>query len=792
MQTTPLYKEAKRLYDEGCAIHWLHPKSKRPLESGWTTGPRKEWKDLKESYNSKLNVGVRLGEASRFKDGYLAVVDIDVKSDDSKHRDEALAAAKKVVKGMKCPTVSSGRGNGSRHYYCRTEKPFKTWNPAQSKEIIKVKMPSKNPSKKELEQLTKEEIADGIRLAHAWEVSLYSDGRQVVLPPSIHPDTNKEYKWVIPFDGIESLPMIYFDERPESGSREGSEGGFESSGRDYTGKESNDVSDFVVENVDLEWLEISTKMKMAIKHGEGVTDRSGFLLPACTALVSAGLDKNEVLSVLTDKTNYLGGCAYEHAQTTNRKRAALWLWKYTLKRVTEERSAELAFAGAIIEPLKILGDDDSVKQAKALEQEHWTYYLEQTDKGKYRNSLQNCNLILTKSCSQENFVGRNEFAINDYYLCDTPWRSFKGEAIKDIDIVRIKEYCNINFNIEFNDHVINQVLLQVADANRYHPVRNWLRSLKWDGVERIDNWLTDFAGAIGPSPYLPDVSRKLLVAMVARVMNPGCKFDQIVILEGNQGTGKSTLLRKLTSDAWFSDAPMIIGDKDSVLIMQSKWMVEVGELSSMRKADIDAFKVFATQMTDRMRSPYGKKVEDYPRQSVLVGTTNNDDYLRDLTGNRRFWSVKTEGKIDWKGLEKVRDQLFAEAVVYFDMDEPLYLDNPESEAQANNESGKRLEEDVWLPLVRDIVSFETFNIDKFELRDVANKMDSVGAHKLSVGDGHRIGRCLRLLGFEKFREGGSGRKKWRALTFVKDKPLDEPDVTLEGSPKIFKDFEDFY
>lgn len=148
MKRTEIFKEAQRLYKLGFAIHWLHPKSKRPIESGWTTGPRKDWQYLSETYIDGLNLGVRLGTPSKMGEGYLAVVDVDVKSKDERHKKEAVAAAKKLLKGIKCPAVSSGRGNGSRHYYCLTKEPFKTFNPAVSEEKVKVSMPSKKPSKK--------------------------------------------------------------------------------------------------------------------------------------------------------------------------------------------------------------------------------------------------------------------------------------------------------------------------------------------------------------------------------------------------------------------------------------------------------------------------------------------------------------------------------------------------------------------------------------------------------------------------------------------------------------------
>jgi len=781
------FKEAQRLYRLGFAVHWLHPKSKRPVESGWTTGPRKDWDYLKETFHDNFNVGVRLGTVSKIGESYLAVVDVDVKSTDERHRKEAVAAAKALLKGVKAPSVSSGRGNGSRHYYVLTKEPFKTFNPAQSDEKVKVMMPSKKPSKKELETLTEAEITQGLRIANAWEISLYSDGRQVVLPPSIHPDTNKPYSWTSPLIDGSSLPLVEFELPRNDDEHDFMEP--VSKVKTDAGKVAGEVKveDFEVEPVDLEWLPISEKMRKAIRDGEGVHDRSAFLLPAATALVSAGLTKNEILSVLTDPKTFLGACGYDHAKTTSRKRAALWVWKYTVKRVMQERDAVALFREAPpVEAVKTLEEPEAKAQADEIEEESdWRQYLDATKWGEYKPTLHNCRTILTHVCGTPAFVGRNEFAANDYYLVNTPWRSRKGEAVVDHDITRIKFYCLENFGVEFGDHAINQTLIEIADKNRFHPVRDWLKSLKWDGVERIDSWLKDFAGAEAPEPYLSHVSRKLLVAMVARVMKPGTKFDQIVILEGLQGTGKSTLLRKLTGDAWFSDAPMNIGDKDAVLTMQSKWLIEVGELSSMNKAEVETFKSFISQQVDRIRAPYGKRVEEHPRQCVILGTTNNEEYLRDLTGNRRFWTVKTTGKIDHGHIEKVRDQLFAEAVAYYNLGEPLWLEDEAAEAQAQVEQAKRLQSDEWLGMVRDIVGLETFPINGFEMREVAKKMDSTGAQRLSPSDVHRITRCLKLLGFERFQEpGGERRKLWRKIGSAPDRQkfMDKDRIGTTAEP----------
>lgn len=350
-------KEARRLYRLGMAIHWLEPKSKKPVGSGWTTGPRKKWEQLERSYSALLNVGVRLGAASKINDkGYLAVIDVDVKSTEKRHRKEALDAVKRLTGGAPCPVVMSGRGNGSRHLYCVTEKPFPPYDFAKSDELVKTYMPSvSSVSKRDRAGLTEAEIAEGYRIRPAWEISAMSEGRQVVLPPSIHPDSNKPYTWRegLELEDIDALPLLKLEIATEDTSSETSQ---KEKKVDTAAPETSEKEkfEFTPHKVDLQFVELSDRIRNGILTGDGVEDRSAFLLPACSALHGAGLSRDEILSVLTEKETFLGACAYDHAKTTNRARAARWVYRYTLKKVLEEKSADRLFgAHAEIEDRKL-------------------------------------------------------------------------------------------------------------------------------------------------------------------------------------------------------------------------------------------------------------------------------------------------------------------------------------------------------------------------------------------------------------------------------------------------------
>lgn len=212
----------------------------------------------------------------------------------------------------------------------------------------------------------------------------------------------------------------------------------------------------------------------------------------------------------------------------------------------------------------------------------------------------------------------------------------------------------------------------VSFENPWHPVQEWLGSIQWDGVNRVDKWLIH---AIGETPdsltpdmleYLTIVGRCWLIGSVKRVMEPGCKFDYCPVLEGKGGLGKSTMVETLAGSSWYSDTPFEIGKgKESQEQVQGIWMYELGELSQMGKSEINAVKAFISSKVDRYRPAYGRVIEEHPRQCILVGTTNENTYLRDRTGNRRFWPIPVRHPIKINWLAKFREQLLAEAFALY-------------------------------------------------------------------------------------------------------------------------------
>lgn len=719
-----MLEDVKSLHDLGFALHCLKPKSKMPIESRWSQGPRKTWKELRHSYKKGMNIGVRLGRASKLADGsYLGVIDCDVKSTDVKDQREMFKALSKVV-GSEGAVCISGRGNGSQHLYIKSEKPLKPMRITQSPNKVKVLMPSiERTSKYEKETLSEKEIKAGWRIRPAWEISVMGEGQQVVLPPSIHPDSGRAYKWGLEISNLEDLPTF------EGAAKE-----------DVTYDESADIE---INDVDLAKTKLPDHIVNMITTGDGVDDRSSALFKVVGVMVNQGFDDSKIVSILTDKAHYLGEVAYTHAQTRNRKRAGEWLLKYTIAKVRATMSAKAAFE----EIAKI--DDSEVKPKPSKkkikvktditsnESQEWRDKIKRSKEKKILNTFANVKLILTEYMKEEcggPYLARDQFALRDCWLVDCPWGSKKDEPVRDDDKLLIKEWLAEHFSgFEPATNLIEEVLITHAVANGFHPVKNFLKELpEWDGVERLDNWLITYLNAEGPEHYLSTVGRITLVAAIARIFKPGCKYDHVLILEGEQGVGKSTAVDILGSP-WYSDAHLNPSDKDAVVNIQGVWFYELGELSSLNKSEVDFIKAYITRRVDRIRLPYGERREELPRQGIFIGTTNREGYLKDVTGNRRFWPVSI-GAVRMKALKNDRAQLFAEAVVAYELGQELYIERgSDVERLVKIEQAKRLGITF---LDEAVVDFflnppKDFNTKAFRLSDLAVAMLDGGSPHLT-------------------------------------------------------------
>lgn len=740
---TEVLKEAERLFNLGLGVHWIAPKSKSPVKAGWTSGVRDNWNVLKAEYRPGYNLGVRLGRASKMPDGtYLSAMDGDIKSANPKHVKEMLKKAQDTRILETAPSVLSGRGNGSFHRYIRTKEPISGFKFAQSGEKVKVHMPSAlKISQYEKQTLTNDEIKAGFRLRPAWEISIMGEGQQIVLPPSIHPDSGKPYFWKNEFKAHKDLPLFI----PATLAKKDDLGEFDI------------IQDFKAVDVDLFTSRLPEDIANLIMGGEDCTDRSAGLFKAAIAMCRCGFSDIEIMSVLTDRDNFLGEAAYQHAQTQSRERAAKWIQKYTIRRARVESDFSREFEK--IEAVSNLTRDNALLDFPD-EGEDWKCDLErggQDGHGRVKQTVKNTLLIL-KNAVTPDFVKYDTFAHTVTYSVNTPWGGKKGNRIRDIDMIMVKCWLTHTFNYEPNTALILEAVQAVAEENSFHPVKDYLRGLKWDGKARLDTWLKYYMGASGDEKYLTAVSRKTLVAMISRIHAPGCQFDNVLIMEGRQGCGKSTAV-KIISHPWGSDAFINVGDKDAVLALQSKWVMELGELSAMRKAEVDTLKQFVTQKIDEIRLPYGRLTESFPRQCIFIGTTNSDEYLKDDTGNRRFWPVRVS-QCKFAELERDRDQLLAEAQFVYELGECLALDK-EVEELAYQEQTKRIFSDSLEEQISDFLSVEQSHFDtkNFRLSDLINPNNGpfVGI-KNTTAEQMRVSKILKKLGYEKKIKWTNGRQ----------------------------------
>ncbi|KUF08639.1 VapE domain-containing protein [Pseudoponticoccus marisrubri] len=263
------------------------------------------------------------------------------------------------------------------------------------------------------------------------------------------------------------------------------------------------------------------------------------------------------------------------------------------------------------------------------------------------------------------------------------------------------------------ESLVSRAAQAVARKGQYHPIRDYLWALKWDGKARLDTWLVRHAGA-EDTPYTRAVGRKFLIQMVARVMQPGCKADHTLVLSGAQGQNKSTACAILAGAEYFSDTlPAIHGDKtEAMRHLQGKWLVELAELAPSRTSEQEDLKAFLSGAVDRVRLPYAKRDEAFARQCVFVGTTNDDQFLRDATGGRRFWPVMVGKVIGADALAAERDQLFAEAFAAYTDEEPWWLDRDFEAEHAKPVQNAARESDSWVDKVAEWLDLPSDELDE--------------------------------------------------------------------------------
>ena len=378
--------------------------------------------------------------------------------------------------------------------------------------------------------------------------------------------------------------------------------------------------------------------------------------------------------------------------------------------------------------------------------EDWQNGLDVDRQGNVKDTLGNLALILRKDPKLKDIAyNLHRSGLDIRYAQDEtttlPWQQVKRGGWTESDFGALQIYLERVYGL-YAPTKLKGILLAVAAERAYHPIRDYIESLPpWDGVPRIEHIFRDYLGA-KDTPYNSAVARKMMVAAVARIYQPGVKFDSVVVLVGPQGLGKSTFFTRL-GVKWFTDSLTLgdMRDRTSAEKLQGNWILELGELAGLKKVDVETVKAFITRQDDKYRPSYGLNVEDHPRQCIIVGSTNKTEgFLQDITGNRRFWPViceKGAAHKPWE-VEEIVPQLWAEAYHYYRQGEPLYLDN-ELEESAKEEQVEALESDSRQGMIAEYL--EKLLPEDWDRMDISERRAFLRGDMLTAGN--RVGTVQR-------------------------------------------------
>jgi len=340
----------------------------------------------------------------------------------------------------------------------------------------------------------------------------------------------------------------------------------------------------------------------------------------------------------------------------------------------------------------------------------------------------------------------NKFANQISFNYPAPWHDEPQEYWVDSDVIECRRWMDQRLSMPFSKTVMEDAALQAAMTYKWHPVRDWLNSLRWDGEARLDRMLIDYAGS-PDTLYVREVTKNTLIAAVARVFEPGCQHDSMLVLEGKQGTGKTSMVRIL-GGKYYADIKIdLMNLKDTIQCMQGRWILEASELEFMKRNEAQAIKRFLTLTHDITRFAWARYDQEYPRQSVFIGTVNPDreaGYLSDTEGNRRYWPVATS-KIDLQALSRDRDQLFAEAYHRYKQGEKWHIKDALILKTAIDEANLRVGKDPWEETIALWLTGDHANLISSYIADQAL---SLKGNQFNKHYSNRLGKIMEKLGYE--------------------------------------------
>lgn len=690
----------------GASLHWLVPYQKMPIEDEWTNAPLYSAADLEKSHRNNANIGIRLGLPSKIGASYLHLIDLDVRRDDL--AEEAWSTLLSLWPEAKSfPMVVSGSGGASRHIYFLTKTPFRKKKLAKSAGFAMV-----------FDERKKREVKK-----HDWEIDILGTGSQAVLPPSIHPDTKKPYRWLreIDFD----LPMLLTikDSLVESwgvGESTVSEDLDEDDLEALVAADPIKLEDGDLERIlgDLpeDWVDDRDQwwtVGMALHHQFRGTNE-GFEIWCEWARQSEKFDAKDsavVWKSFKGTKNPIRLPTLIQAANVTRMQREMDLEDDSTDHFVKKSSTDLA---DLLGP----GPVPANAEPKVDYDPDWEQLLHRTEEGDVKATLPNMVQIVGNDPRTRGVAQFNEFAQQIVFRKKPTQRRKKhdkGRAVVNLDgsYWNVKDSLNGDnwtdthdnsirnfieaprtqggYAVKVSDRDLRAAIDMCAKRNAFHPVREKIVSASWDGVPRVEMLFVDYLGC-DDTIYHRQAAILTLMGLVTRIFEPGHKFDFVPILEGAQGKRKSTFIQTLGME-WSGELTGDISDSaDMIQLMAGRTILEIGELSAMARHEVNDLKAFVSRASDIGRLPYDKRITVFMRQCIFIGSTNDNEYLRDLTGNRRYWPIvcKLEGDIDTDKLRHEVLQIYAEAYqMYLALrakqpfgDLPLYMEDEGAQAEA--------------------------------------------------------------------------------------------------------------
>lgn len=773
--------EIKQFVDAGFALHHLHPKSKRPIGEGWSTAPVATLDDLLSTYQDGMNLGVRLGEPSKLVDGqFLYLIDVDI-------REPSLAqdACDKVTElfGEKIwtfPTVESGSGNGSKHIYFTSSQALASRKLATSPGKFR-ETDGRWRYQYEIELLGSGRQAvlppsvhpeSGQR--YTWLIPFDFQMLEIGLGPSIAGAQLEALTSAAneTFD-YEAVPPLTF--RP---------GQLESELEELSVDRIDDRSDWITlgqaihhnyggskEGFDL-WMKVSSRgskylHKSSLKaeyrrycqfgrhRGRPVTlatVRQWVLDARHEKLMSQFSDVD--IDGFEEPTRLVGGVSVDNIDDL--------LGEPTVAALRDPID-DLLGKPAPAAPRDPIDDIIDGAVASKPDGSAWASLMDFTEAGALRPTLHNLSLILMNDVRFAGVAQLNQFsheivqkgipksksdhrrnsAKPTLQLDPNIWKvkdQINGDLWsddRDADIRRVIEAPRTQggFGVKCSDRDLRDAISIAARAHPFHPVKDYLNGLSWDGKPRAEELFIKYFGA-DDTPYSRQIAKLMLLGGVTRIFEPGAKFDFSIVLEGLQGKRKSSWIETLAKH-WYTD---VIGDfnnqKSMIELLQNAWVIEFPELSGFNRSDVQTIKAFISRKVDRARLAYARRAADFPRQCIFICSTNESIYLKDPTGNRRWWPIECKNSaIDIDDFKLNVDQVWAEALVMYRQMRasqpygtlPLYLTGEAAETALGVQESRRVEttDDViaglieaWLEKpISDDAGFEEPNISEPQFRE---------------------------------------------------------------------------